>query len=128
MSQSFDKNVFRDGIIGCFPIRCNRQMRIWPGRARPLFGSLTSGTSRTLHLGKRSVEIRRGNRWELLLGKRTAGKVIRALSWLGPESAPAALKQLSVKLPESEWAALNGARAALPSWMAKVVGEVVVHG
>ena len=67
-------------------------------------------------------------RWQLLLGKRPAGKVIRALSWLGPESAPAALKQLRAKLPESEWEAVRGARAALPSWMAKVVSEAMAHG
>ena len=59
--------------------------------------------------------------------------MIRALSWLGPEAAPAALKQLRPKLPESEWEAVRGARAALPSWMAKVVSEalqneVVAHG
>jgi len=46
-----------------------------------------------------------------LLGKRPAGKLIRALSWLGPEAAPAALKQLRAKLPEPEWAAVRRARA-----------------
>ena len=89
---------------------------------------LTSGASRTLHLGSRCVELKHGNRWQLLLGKRPAGKVIRALSWLGPEGAPAALKQLRAKLPESEWEAVRGARAALPSWMAKVVSEAMAHG
>lgn len=87
---------------------------------------LTSGASRTLHLGGRCVELKHGNRWQLLLGKRPAGKVIRALSWLGPEAAPAALKQLRIKLPESEWEAVCGARAMLPSWMAKVVGEAMI--
>ena len=89
---------------------------------------LTSGASRTLHLGSRCVELKHGNRWQLLLGKRPAGKVIRALSWLGPEGAPAALKQLRAKLPESEWEAVRGARAALPSWMAKVVSEAMAYG
>ena len=50
---------------------------------------LTSGASRMLHLGNRCVELKHGNRWQLLLGNRPAGKVIRALSWLGPEGAPA---------------------------------------
>ena len=86
---------------------------------------LTSGASRLLHLGSRCVELKHGNRWQLLLGKRPAGKVIRALSWLGPEGAPAALKQLRAKLPESEWEAVRGARAALPSWIAKVVSEAM---
>ena len=54
--------------------------------------------------------------------------MIRALSWLGPEGAPEALKQLRAKLPESEWEAVRGARAALPSWMAKVVSEAMAYG
>jgi len=86
---------------------------------------LTSGPSRTLQLGSRCVELKHGNRWQLLLGKRPAGKVIRALSWLGPEAAPAALKQLRSKLTESEWEAVRGARAMLPSWMAKAISEAI---
>ena len=89
---------------------------------------LTSGTSRTLHLGSRCVELKHGKRWQLLLGKRPAGKVIRALSWLGPEAAAAALEQLRAKLPESEWEAVRGVRAALPSWMAKALSEALAHG
>jgi hypothetical protein len=88
----------------------------------------TSGSSRKLQLGNRSVELKHGNRWQLLLGKRPAGKVIRAVSWLGPEAAPAALKQLRSKLPESEWEALRSARAMLPSWLAKAVSEAVMYG
>lgn len=86
---------------------------------------LTSGASRILHLGSRRVEFKHGNRWQLLLGKRPAGRVIRALSWLGPEAAPAALKQLRAQLPETEWEAMRGVRAALPGWMAKVVSEAL---
>jgi hypothetical protein len=89
---------------------------------------LTSGASRNLQLGSRCVTLKHGNRWQLLLGKRPAGKVIRALSWLGPEAAPEALKLLRGTLSESEWESVRGARAMLPSWMAKVVSEVMVHG
>jgi hypothetical protein len=89
---------------------------------------LTSGASRTLHLGARRVELKHGNRWQLLLGKRPAGQVVRALWWLGPEAAPAALKQLRAQLPESEWEAVRGARAVLPGWMAQVVSEAMAHG
>lgn len=88
----------------------------------------TSGASRTLQLGSRCVELKHGKHWQLLLGKRPAGKVIRALSWLGPEAAPDALKQLRSKLSEAEWEAVRGARAMLPSWMAKVVSEAMAHG
>jgi hypothetical protein len=84
---------------------------------------LTSGRARMLHLGKRAVELKHGSQWQLALGKRPAGRAIRALSWLGPEQAPAALKILHAKLPSAEWAALRSARAILPSWMARAVSE-----
>jgi hypothetical protein len=89
---------------------------------------LTSGPSRKLQLGHRCVELKHGNRWQLLLGKRPAGMALRALYWLGPEAAPAALEQLRAKLSEPEWEAVRSARAMLPGWLAKVVSEGYVHG
>ena len=53
---------------------------------------LTSGPSRRLRLGNREVELKHGNRWQMLLGKRPAGKAVRALIWLGPERAPLVLR------------------------------------
>jgi hypothetical protein len=84
---------------------------------------LTSGRARMLHLGERTVELKHGSQWQLVLGKRPAGRAIRALSWLGPEQAPAALKILHAKLSSAEWAALRSARATLPSWMARAVSQ-----
>ncbi len=88
---------------------------------------LTSGRSRKLQLGNRTVELKHGNRWQLVLGTRPAGMAIRALSWLGPEQASSALKMLYTKLPPAEWAAMRSARAVLPSWMARAVSEVSEH-
>jgi hypothetical protein len=82
---------------------------------------LTSGRSRKLQLGNRTVELKHGHRWQLVLGKRPAGMAIRALSWLGPEQAPLALKFLHTKLPPAEWAAMRAARAVLPGWLARAV-------
>jgi len=90
--------------------------------------SLTSGPTRKLHLGKRQIELKHGNRWQLALGKRPAGRVIRALSWLGPEQAGAALKSLSTRISTEEWQAMRAARATLPGWMAQAVSEVTEHG
>jgi hypothetical protein len=87
---------------------------------------LTSGPSRRLKLGNREVQLRHGNRWQMLLGKRPAGKAIRALIWLGPEKAPQVLHVLRSKLPSQEWEAIRQARARLPSWMAKAVSEVAI--
>lgn len=89
---------------------------------------LTSGPTRTLRLGNRIVELKHGSRWQLALGKRPAGKAIRALSWLGPEQASSALRILQTKLPAEEWAALHAARAVLPGWMARAVSEMNAHG
>lgn len=87
---------------------------------------LTSGPSRRLKLGNREVELKHGNRWQMLLGKRPAGKAIRALMWFGPEQAPMVLQVLRSKLPSQEWEAMRQARAGLPSWMAKAVSEVAI--
>lgn len=87
---------------------------------------LTSGPSRRLKFGNREVELKHGNRWQMLLGKRPAGKAIRALIWLGPEQAPKVLQVLRSKLPRQEWEAMRQARAGLPSWMAKAVSEVAI--
>ena len=84
---------------------------------------LTSGPSRRLKLGNREVELKHGNRWQMLLGKRPAGKAIRALIWLGPEQTSIALQMLRRELPAQEWDAILKARASLPSWMAKAVSE-----
>ena len=88
---------------------------------------LTTGRPRKFRLGKRTVEIRHGNRWQMVLGARPSGKAIRALSWLGPERAPSALKMLHTKLPPEEWAAMRSARSVMPSWMARAISEVSEH-
>ena len=87
---------------------------------------LTSGPYRRRKLGNRGGELKHGNRWQMLLGKRPAGKAIRALIWLGPEQAPMVLEVLRSKLPSQEWEAMRQARAGLPSWMAKAVSEVAI--
>ena len=89
---------------------------------------ITSGPSRTLMLGNRAVELKHGNRWQLALGKRPAGKAVRALSWLGPARAREALSVLKATLPAAEWEAMRATRAALPGWMAQAVGEMSVYG
>jgi len=58
---------------------------------------LTSGAARKLMLGNRVVTLKKGNRVQMLLGKRAAGKAIRALAWLGSEHAAVALKVLKQK-------------------------------
>jgi hypothetical protein len=86
---------------------------------------LTSGPSRILHLGNRSVEFKHAQAWQLRLGHAPAGRVIRALSWLGPDAAPAALGKLRQSLSRSEWEALREIRRELPSWLAHLLSKVL---
>ena len=54
-------------------------------------------------------------------------QAVRALAWLGPEKAEAALKTLKHKLPSSTFGELVAAAPQLPSWLARSVGKVA-HG
>lgn len=88
---------------------------------------LTSGRSRTMNLGKQVVELRHAPRWLLVLAHRPAGAAVRALAWLGPEKAGAALKTLKRTLPASTFSELVAAAPQLPTWLARSVGKAA-HG
>jgi hypothetical protein len=88
---------------------------------------LTSGRSRTMNLGKQVVELRHAPRWQLALAYKPAGQAVRALAWLGPEKAEAALKTLKQKLPPSTFSELVAAAPQLPTWLARSVGKAA-HG
>jgi hypothetical protein len=67
-------------------------------------------------------------RWMLALGTGPAGAAVRALAWMGPAHVSESLATLHRTLPNSEWRALTASRAALPSWMARAIGEEAVRG
>lgn len=89
---------------------------------------LTSGRTRTLKLGRSEVVVKHVPRWMLALGTGPAGAAVRALAWLGPTHANKSLATLHRSLPPAEWQILESSRAALPSWMARAIGEEAVHG
>jgi hypothetical protein len=89
---------------------------------------LTSGPNRRLKLGAQTVELRHAPVWQLIFPGRTAGDVVRALAWLGPEKAGEALRALRAKLPQAEMTEVASARARLPTWMAQEVSTLVPHG
>ncbi|NIA70994.1 type IV toxin-antitoxin system AbiEi family antitoxin domain-containing protein [Pelagibius litoralis] len=91
---------------------------------RPVY--VTSGRARKLRLGGQRLDIQHVPKWQMQMANRPAGQAIRALAWLGESHASTALFELKSKLPAEEWQALMSARAALPSWMAKAVSEVMV--
>ena len=84
---------------------------------------LTSGRSRTMNLGKLAVELRHAPRWQLALANRQAGQAVRALAWLGPEKAEAALETLKRKMPAGAFSELVAAAPQLPTWLARSVGK-----
>ncbi|MHB1942240.1 MAG: DUF6088 family protein [Acidiferrobacteraceae bacterium] len=88
---------------------------------------LTSGRSRRLKLGAQMVEFRHAPIWQLILPGQTAGEVVRALAWLGPEQAGAAIRKLRTRLPPSELRVLASARSRLPTWMAQEVSALLPH-
>jgi hypothetical protein len=89
---------------------------------------ITSGRSRMLRLGKRTITFKHAPRWQLALGNRPAGTAIRALAWIGPEHAPEALVKIRKRLSKEEWGAMVAARAFFPEWIAKLLGEAVPFG
>ncbi|WP_194727426.1 DUF6088 family protein [Noviherbaspirillum malthae] len=88
---------------------------------------LSSGPSRTLHLGRRIIDVRHAPRWQLILGTSRAGMAVRAMAWLGKEHLSEVLPKLRQQLPSEDWEKLTAARASLPSWMAKAVGGAMSH-
>lgn len=89
---------------------------------------LTSGRSRTLHLGSQAVELRHAASWQLLHPKSQAGQAIRALIWAGPKHGAHAIGQLASTLPAQQRQVLLQSRSRLPGWMAKHVSALVTRG
>lgn len=89
---------------------------------------LTSGRTRKLKLGRSEVLVKHVPRWMLALGTGPAGAAVAALAWMGPAHVRESLVTLHRTLPNSEWRALTASRAALPSWMARAIGEEAVRG
>jgi hypothetical protein len=73
--------------------------------------------------GKQEVTLRQVPRWQFLLADRPAGQAIRALAWLGPDQAGAALLELRKTLPQQDWDALLAVRAELPIWLVELLNE-----
>ncbi|EAP88689.1 hypothetical protein OA2633_05807 [Oceanicaulis alexandrii HTCC2633] len=88
---------------------------------RPVY--LTSGRSRTLKIGQQSVELRHAPNWQLSMGGRPAGEVVRALAWLGPEKAKSAVGALKRKLPQSVFGEVVAGASQYPTWLAKTVTQ-----
>jgi len=88
---------------------------------------LTSGRSRHLKLGVQTVELRHAPVWQLIFPGRTAGDVVRALAWLGPENIGDSIDKLRIRLLPSELDEVASARARMPTWIAQEISALVTH-
>lgn len=89
---------------------------------------LTSGRDRRLYFGKHPVDLRHAPRWQLAAPHQTAGVVIRALAWLGPEEVENSLDTVLPRLSKGDLQELAVARATMPKWMAKPLSRRLAYG
>lgn len=89
---------------------------------RPVF--LTSGRNRKLRLGRQEVELRHAPPWQLVLSGRKAGDAVRALAWLGPKRAGAAIETIRESLSSEERGELANVSAQMPGWLAGPVSRL----
>jgi hypothetical protein len=82
-----------------------------------------SRSRKRYRFGGQEISLRQAPRWQFLLADRPAGQAIRALAWLGPDQARAALSKLCKVLPAEEWNALLAVRAELPIWLVELLNE-----
>ncbi|MFM2278601.1 MAG: hypothetical protein RLZZ444_832 [Pseudomonadota bacterium] len=85
---------------------------------------LTSGRSRTLKVGKLTVELQHAPSWQLTLAGKPGGQIVRALAWLGPQRAQELSSLLKLKAPRGAIEEVARARMRLPEWMARQVSDL----
>lgn len=84
--------------------------------AQPVF--YTTGSSRTVRLGKLVVRLQHVAPRKLALAGRPAGQALSALWYLGRHQVtPATFRRIAEKLPSLEFEALCKAKAMMPAWM-----------
>lgn len=84
--------------------------------AQPVF--YTTGSSRTVRLGKLLVRLQHVAARKLALAGRPAGQALSALWYLGRgQVTPATFAQIAAKLPQAEFEVLSNAKASMPGWM-----------
>lgn len=84
---------------------------------------LTSGRERRLQLGKTSIHVRHVPKWLTVLPGRTAGEVVRALSFVGKREAAQAVRVMKPRVPAQEWRELEAVKGRLPVWMTAALVE-----
>ncbi|ATE62400.1 DUF6088 family protein [Thauera sinica] len=88
--------------------------------AQPVF--CTSGSSRTVRLGRMVVRLQHVAPRKLVLAGRPAGQALSALWYLGRgQVTPATFGRIAEKLPATEFEALREAKSSMPAWMVEAL-------
>ena len=88
---------------------------------------LTSGRNRRLHFRACVVELQHVPRWQLAAPHRSAGDVIRALSWLGREEVEDALEAVIPMLSKVDLEELAAIHDMMPKWMSGPIRARLSH-
>lgn len=89
---------------------------------------LTSGPNRLLHFGAHPVELLHAPCWQLASPHRTAGVVIRAIAWLGPNEIEKSLDAVLPTLSGEDLHELAAARTDMPTWIAEPLSVRLADG
>lgn len=91
-------------------------------------GYLTSGATRTLHLGPETVVIRKAPGWMLVAPNTMVGDAVRALAWLGPTQVGEALPHLRTRLSAEERQQMRYVSMMAPEWLRSAIAEAFANG
>ena len=83
----------------------------------------TSGTSRKLKLGKLIVHLEHVASWQLALAKESAGEIVRALAWAGPERVHTVLKKIEQMVPRTDMVKVAQQVSRFPKWLARALKQ-----
>jgi hypothetical protein len=82
---------------------------------------LTSGPDREFMLGDKKVTLKHADEILTVFGNTLAGRVVRALSFVGVSNGDVSVKALKKKLNEKEWKTLEVMSESFPEWMSYLI-------
>lgn len=86
---------------------------------------LTSGRSAALKVGALEISLKHAQRWLLIDPDGVAGAAVRAVAWLGADSAERHMATLRSTLTTDQRRTILDARGLMPSWMARATSAAL---